>query len=966
MKDGEIIKITSVSNRFRQYLAMLLMVCFACLITDFLYAETTTQTYQQTLSEAVGITPLEQDVIRYDASITILGNIFGTVGDVLVGGKYTVFGQLFYLFNVGCMVLATISLSYSSMVIVVESAGEGAALGKKMQQTYFYLIFRQLSSVVLMTPQFNGYSGIQVLLMWLVVQGVYLADIVWLKTAEYVMLTQGIASNVIDVANAQPGLSGESANADNTLSPTQPQLEASKKTVMYIYQATMCALLYPMTQGQAVKAVSFSDLTIKTNYDSSEKLTGYSIVFPNDCGAITTIYRNSPAGLTQDQQQALLNGVQSSLQLTVQMVMDFVTAALPSFQSTDCLATLSHNMNLASVPEACKISCDTAPQGMGCPISVMLLQAITQLATSVQIQSSMIEQLNQLDPEDAKVSLESLYGIGWIGIATQYYRGVHNIVGGSTAPVSQGYSISNYTILNKVTYSGLVTAFAENIHNMIKIIMRAPPLPTSTDSTVNCDDINDASESFAIWYCQAQAVTTQAQNIVKSLWSDIDVDSMGFHDLSTWDKMYDDYYSRLDSQTSDVAQWTNISPEFWPLMNTYHVSVSNAWIRTFLDPANLKALITDPLYTFSQLAKFLTAASISYMMKATGEVVKDLLLFAEEVVVVTNVIAIPAIMFDAIFASLQTYGYIETNVCWSAQSGMTYPMLPFCLIIWFFFIPIIISWYIGIIVSTVTTVIRLVVKVIFDTVLSVVMMLVQVGIAYKMRYVALVFTIASPVLTIASYFAVYIPMLPVLMYTIAIVGWVISVIEAMIGVPMVLLGMTSMKGHDLFGSAQQTMILLLSVFLRPVTLVIGFVFGVIILSVFGFVLAMFLIPYLESYLNIMQNMNLDSLSQAVILAMVMLMYLSIYATVIQLAFGSMFKIPYSIMRWIGLTGASSGEEEIMDQIQSETRSQLGSMSGIFSGMQGGMQKVGGNVGSGKASLAELGAHKMEKSEMNNR
>lgn len=916
------------------------------------YASEASTTYIQDLNSAVGITSAEQVILRTDLSLTFLSRIFGTMGSLLMGVSQTIFGKLFYIFNIGCMALATISLSYSSMVIVVQTAGEGAALGKKLQQSYFYLIFRQLTSVMLMTPQFNGYSAIQMLLMWMVVQGVYLADVVWLKSAEYVMLTQNMAGNVLDVAASNPAMANSLnfASKDQSSQPTSSQIQAAEDTVMYIYKATLCSTFYSMAQGKPLKAISFSDMTMGTTYNSSQEVTSYTMSFPNNCGMLTVSYLDQPPDLTSKEQSSLIKGIQSSLQMTVQTVIDYVSSILPMLQGSDCLTSLQQNMNIIDLPSTCVYVCDSTPGGVGCPVSVMLLKVITQLASSVQMQSSLASMMSSADTSGAKATLASMYGVGWVGIATQYYKGVRQLTASESDSVALGYSISDYASQTTMTFPSIALAFSTPVKTMIDLLIVPPALPELPSS---CDEVNDSSSSMAIWYCQALDVVSSSQKIVKKVWS-WQEHTTGFDDSSTWDELYNNYNDKMKPVTHATTNWQKISPAFWPLMSTYHVSVSNVWIRTFLNPDYLKPMITDPLYTFSQMAKFLTSASITYMMNASAAVAQDMLLFGDEVMGITTAVLIPYVLIDAVLASMQQYANDEWQGC-GKFSSMSYPMVPFCFIL--LFIPI--NFIIGMIVNVVVTVVRVITKILFDTVLSIMNQLIETGIVFKMRYMALIFTVSTPVLTIASYLAVYIPMLPVLMYTIAVVGWLIAVIEAMIGVPMVLLGMTSMQGHDLFGSAQQTMILLLSVFIRPVTLVIGFIFGLITLSLFGFVMAMFIVPYLGSYLDILASTGVNDVTKGVILASIMLMYLSVYATVIQLAFGAMFKIPYSIMRWIGLSGAG-GEEEILDKIQSDARSQLGSMSGSFSGMQGGLSKVGSSSTSGKADVNEMGARRQGK------
>jgi defect-in-organelle-trafficking protein DotA len=77
----------------------------------------------------------------------------------------------------------------------------------------------------------------------------------------------------------------------------------------------------------------------------------------------------------------------------------------------------------------------------------------------------------------------------------------------------------------------------------------------------------------------------------------------------------------------------------------------------------------------------------------------------------------------------------------------------------------------------------------------------------------------------------YIPLYPYMLFTFGVIGWIIAVIEAMVAAPLVALGITHPEGHDFLGRAQQAMMLLISLFLRPVLMLIGLFAGMILCQV---------------------------------------------------------------------------------------------------------------------------------------
>lgn len=79
--------------------------------------------------------------------------------------------------------------------------------------------------------------------------------------------------------------------------------------------------------------------------------------------------------------------------------------------------------------------------------------------------------------------------------------------------------------------------------------------------------------------------------------------------------------------------------------------------------------------------------------------------------------------------------------------------------------------------------------------------------------------------------SVYVPLIPFMIFTFAAIGWIIAVLEAIVAGPLVAAAITHPEGHDLLGKAEQAVMLLLGVFLRPVVMVIGFLAAIILTRV---------------------------------------------------------------------------------------------------------------------------------------
>ena len=112
-----------------------------------------------------------------DISIQYLRQVFGTVGNVLLGSSNQLLGQLFSIFNTGVMIFVGYFISYTVFTTVMKTADQGSSGGMGGGGGLSgFVIIRIIGGVTLLVPQFQGYSMIQIAVMYSVIQGVGLAD----------------------------------------------------------------------------------------------------------------------------------------------------------------------------------------------------------------------------------------------------------------------------------------------------------------------------------------------------------------------------------------------------------------------------------------------------------------------------------------------------------------------------------------------------------------------------------------------------------------------------------------------------------------------------------------------------------------------------------------------------------------------------------------------------------------------
>lgn len=126
---------------------------------------------------ALGADPSPLTIPAQDQSVFFLQWMFGQVGDVLTGREDNIFRQVLIYFNNGVLILGGIVILYSLMVSTINTAGQGEFLGQKWNSVWIPL--RAAGGFALMLPVMKGYAVIQVFVMWVVLQGVAVADSIW-------------------------------------------------------------------------------------------------------------------------------------------------------------------------------------------------------------------------------------------------------------------------------------------------------------------------------------------------------------------------------------------------------------------------------------------------------------------------------------------------------------------------------------------------------------------------------------------------------------------------------------------------------------------------------------------------------------------------------------------------------------------------------------------------------------------
>lgn len=175
-----------------------------------------------------------------------------------------------------------------------------------------------------------------------------------------------------------------------------------------------------------------------------------------------------------------------------------------------------------------------------------------------------------------------------------------------------------------------------------------------------------------------------------------------------------------------------------------------------------------------------------------------------------------------------------------------------------------------------------------------------------------------------AFFGILLPVIPSLIITFSLISWVLLVVEAMLASPLIALGLAHPSSQQFFGASEQSVMLFLQLFLRPVLIFLAVLFsgllsycGLTILNESMIILLDTLLP------TTVTNIWVDGF----ILIMAFMVYGYLAFLVLIQCFAIIGMLPDRMASWIG--SGPLGQENVLQQVL-----------GVRSSVEGAAQKVG--------------------------
>ncbi len=886
---------------------------------------------------------------RSDLSLEYLRLIFGSVSTALHGASNQLVGEMFRIFNLGILIVTGSLISYTVFSSVMGAAQDGSGMGGKVSP---WVLIRIVSGTSLLIPTFNGYSGIQVMVMYAVVQGVGFANSAWSTALSY-MESTGQSLEVTQI-------SGTYSNAKATL----PLIEQ-------MTQSAVCLEAFKHACVTSVNPPSGCPLAGESIYKQQQAFilvpdySNHLLSFGNATVAETCGSYDLKKSLTKADSKAIgFAGIASAANVLVSEAQSMVRQAATRYQL---------HGNKADIDKS--LQCISSPAGKTCPFSMSMVSAANSLTGTMNL--IRMEEKQASNPSSKYSWIPHAKSRGWI-TAGMHYRDL----------LSQGHTCKVFETWDSASNKCIADSGSSFTNYATQHTPPVPSLP-GNDRDVDINPYPYIYDQFVGTYLDKNK--KNAMTILTALTGASDVYSAHSNDL----KQYYATASLVSQQLSMMTNQANFKDSLFSGVASGFAQMSTS---AMLQPLyNLMALITgmteqimgirfvnstnqkygvDPSNLKAAMRTSTSATSFSLSGAAAGgtEAAED---YNNQAVVDASAIA------GAYKVTTDTAGGCAAAAACAVESSYCKylaPTLDGCLLnyglLGGIFIdkqggnydPIIgvstagqflMAYAVGYWYQTTKELYDNIIgatEVLFGTsipvqigfsgaaaalygeapfasgalsaagelILSLMRMFYEIAKIGMEMYVPLGAALAGVVFSLGVVMGVYIPFLPFLLYLFGVIGWVMAVIEAMVAAPLVALGVTHPEGHDLLGKAEQSLMLLLGVFVRPITMILGLFFSIQLASIavklfnhgFLYVATSFMSGFMETQVG-----GYGIVIRSVGFIGLVMVYAYVLMTILEQAYSLIYQIPDKILRWIGGPQESAGSvKQMVDQIKGQISS----------------------------------------------
>jgi hypothetical protein len=195
----------------------------------------------------------------------------------------------------------------------------------------------------------------------------------------------------------------------------------------------------------------------------------------------------------------------------------------------------------------------------------------------------------------------------------------------------------------------------------------------------------------------------------------------------------------------------------------------------------------------------------------------------------------------------------------------------------------------------------------------------------NLMWLPVIMIVLTTLFTTGVMFAIFIPLLPFVLFWAGKIAWILLVIESIFAAPLMALAMAYPEGHDLWGMGEQGLKISLNLLLMPVLMIVGLVSA---MAITYFVLNMTSSGFHYVTMSLLGMAKTTSqggsglafasssiegvnslFAQGIMTTFLVFMYASFVSMAFNKSFSTIYVIPERVMSWIGSQGMKFGEKE---------------------------------------------------------
>ena len=947
-----------------------------------------------------------------DVSVSFLAALFGNVGTVLAGGSNQIVSQMFMVFNTGIIAFVSALVFYTLTMSVINTAQDGNAMGQKVST---WIVLRIVAGMSMLIPQYSGYSLIQIMVMWSVVQGVGFADNIWTTALETMKDYGGAVAIPAQNQKSMYGNIATMATGDSDVVPIEEKVEVSAASIFAAAVCTKAKYNKAVTDGDNPSTASYGYFQTSAYVENSTPETwcfGYSsdgnaATCDHSCGEFTI---NSGAFYAQALGDMIL--------VTAPAAISFYDSAVSACEGDSNKCGLGDNNGDASFAVGCGQSGYSQD-------SVCVAANILNSGASTYYSTSLADRIGVKDSAGNAIDIDTSWvdtaeSNGWAMAGSHYM----DLSGGGNTTNSYSYSpLETPTTSEEITNYATTEYWDVSAYNTIAWYKVYRNIMLSSSSNTS-----QAKAALAQYMISSNAWSSYMQDQAIDLTTDMDCHNSTSKGSKTLLNFSFTKYKRLGCSNAGSSNASAITYDkftaymlqslisgykparsstkksWWGASHHHRFHAGSSDANPFGTLGSGKSMMfpktkegnftTFPLYVWSLLTKNLsTLAGINlYKSDSAGK------LYAKNMTAIPNItkgcLKVASVCSShnsdkdytgCLDAAIQ-YGCVDSNnigllggVRAANKQELVDPLYSMSVVGQSFIKYSTAYWgktieavydktialagaYTGVGIATAVGMSGAAFGMVMATQVDVsgfaailtgaamatYQLLFQIDKVVMEAYLPLGSAVALIFFLLGVVLGVYLPFIPFLLFLFGLINWLISVIEAMVAAPLVAMGVTHPEGHDLLGKAEQSIMLLLGVFIRPAAMVIGFIIAITLV----YLMMQFLnYGFVYTANPLLASAAVDSAASFNMIAIVgiLLVYAYVAIEVINQCFGMIFQVPDKILRWIGGPQEQSNVSQMMQSVKG----------GVQSGAQGGGSAASGQASRGaQVSAGSTGFQKM--------